>query len=176
MKRITVLICGLILSAVSWAHGDEDHGAAPHPQTLSSAAPSAETATRDFELLASMDGETLIVHLNHFADNRPVANAEIEVESGSFKTRLKAVSAGVYQASAAPLAKPGEHALALTVLAGEEADLLDTTLKVAAPLAPQTSKFAGQQDWLVGVGLVVAGLLLIVALALGLRRRKGHTS
>jgi hypothetical protein len=172
MKRMTVLICGLILSAVSWAHGDDDHGAAPHPAALVPAGASAETASRDFEVLASMDGETLTVYLNHFATNQPVAKAEIEVESGAFKAKRNAVSAGVYQASAAPLAKVGEHALALTVLAGEQADLLDATLKVAAPAAQNDSKTSINTWLMIGGGSGAALLILAVAL----RRRGGRTA
>jgi hypothetical protein len=139
MKYISILICGLILSAVSWAHGDDDHGAEPHPTPATQTMASAESATQDFEVLATMEGDQLTVYVNQFASNQPVSQAQLEVESGNFKAKLKPVASGVYQASAAPLAQAGEHALAITLIAGEQADLLETKLTVAsAPMQAET--------------------------------------
>ncbi|QZA82333.1 hypothetical protein [Deefgea piscis] len=168
MKRISVLICGLILSATTWAHGDDDHGAAPQAAATQVAVASAESASSDFEVLAQMDGELLTVYLNRFADNQPVNHASLEVESGAFKAKLRAVASGIYQAPAAPLAKTGEHALTLTLLAGEQSDLLGTTLNVAAPTVANAPHMH-IQTWL-WIGGGVAALLLLVAL----RRRGGN--
>ncbi|QKJ67106.1 hypothetical protein HQN60_10575 [Deefgea piscis] len=172
MKRITVLICGLILNTAAWAHGDDDHSAAPQTaatQASLTSVPSAESASSDFEVLAQMDGEILTVYLNRFADNRPVSDASLEVESGAFKAKLTAVASGIYQAPAAPLAKTGEHALTLTLFAGEQSDLLGTTLNVAAPTLANAPHIH-IQTWLWIGGGVAALLLLLVAL----RRRGGN--
>ncbi|WP_052190507.1 hypothetical protein [Chitinibacter sp. ZOR0017] len=172
MKRISVLICGLILSAVSWAHGDEDHGTAPHPEPVLQAGASAESASSDFEVLATMQGEQLTIYLNRYADNRPVSEAQLEVESGAFKAKLKPVASGVYQVSAAPLAKVGEHALAITVLAGEQADLLDASLSVASSAESLAAASAATEykNWIWGAG--AAALLLLAGVYV--RRRGGN--
>jgi hypothetical protein len=169
MKPFLILIYSLILSTAAWAHGDEDHSAAPQSTPTQPAVSSSESASADFEVLTQMDGEILAIYLNRYADNQPVSNAALEVESGTFKVKLKAVASGVYQAPAAPLAKVGEHALTITLMAGEQSDLLGATLKVAAPAianAPQTHI----QSWLLIGGGGLALLLLLVAL-----RRRGGT-
>ena len=169
MKLIFVLICSLILGTPAWAHGDDDHGAAPQATSMQQVVSSSESASDDFEVVAQMDGEVLTIYLNHYADNLPVSNASLEVESGTFQTKLKAVASGVYQAPAAPLAKVGAHPLMMTLSTGQQSDLLETTLTVAAPVvatAPQTHI----QSWLwIGAG-VLALLLMLVAL----RRRGGN--
>ncbi|QZA79338.1 hypothetical protein K4H28_08090 [Deefgea tanakiae] len=169
MKLIFILIYSLILSATAWAHGDDDHGATPQATPMQQAVSSSESASSDFEILAQMDGETLTIYLNRFADNQPINNATLEVESGAFKAKLKAVASGVYQAPAAPLAKVGEHPLMMTLIAGKQSDLLETTLKVAAPAvatAPQTHI----QSWL----LIGSGGLALVLMLVALRRRGGN--
>nr|WP_314899287.1 hypothetical protein [uncultured Deefgea sp.] len=169
MKAIFILICSLILSTTAWAHGDDDHGAEPKPASTPQVVSSSESASADFEVLAQMDGQMLTIYLNRYADNLPISNASLEVESGAFKAKLKSVASGVYQAPAATLAKVGEHPLIMTLIAGEQSDLLETTLKVAAPTlasAPETQT----QSWLLIGGGGFALLLLLVAL----RRRGGN--
>lgn len=172
MKRLLILVFSLILSQASWAHGDEDHGAAPHPEPVVQADASAESASSHFELLAEMEGETLTIYLNRYADNQPVSNAELEVESGAFKAKLKSVASGVYRVVAAPLAKEGEHALMVTLKAGEQSDLLDATLKVAAATPVIADEVQYKTVGLL-IGLVGAGLLLFIW---ALRRRGGKKS
>ncbi|WP_410499052.1 hypothetical protein [Chitinibacter sp. S2-10] len=183
MKQLLVLIFGLILGSVSWAHGDEDHGGQPHSESPHSESVSVQAGliqtsaqSPDFELLASIEGETLTVYLNRFADNSPVANAEIEIESGAFKARLKPVSGagdGVYRVSAAALAQAGEHALAFTIIAGEQSDLLDATLKVAAPPAISAITASRSSNTLIAVGAGLGTVAALIVLVVILRRRKG---
>lgn len=167
MKHIFILIYSLILSTAAWAH--DDHDATPQAAPTQQAVSSSESASSDFEVLAQMDGETLTIYLNRYADNQPINNATLEVESGAFKAKLKAVASGVYQAPATPLAKVGEHPLMMTLIAGKQSDLLETTLKVAAPAvatAPQTHI----QPWL----LIGGGGLALVLMLVALRRSGGN--
>jgi type II secretory pathway component PulF len=117
-----------------------------------------------------MDGEMLTIYLNRYADNQPISNAVLEVESGAFKAKLKAVASGVYQAQAAPLAKAGEHSLVIMLQSGEQSDLLDASLTVAASSAATESKSFAKWWPIVG-GSAAVLLLLLVAL----RRRGGQT-
>lgn len=84
MTAVFRTIClSLALSTLSWgawAHGGEDHGDAAEPVASVGMAPRASAQTEDFELVAHMQGNTLIVTLDRFATNAPVSDAQIEVE------------------------------------------------------------------------------------------------
>jgi hypothetical protein len=155
------LLLALFTNSV-FAHGGEDHGGAAPALPLATAWPSAEAHSDDFELFAQLQGQRLTVYLDGYADNQPVANASIELESAGFTTQMKAQSPGQYGAEAAPLAQPGEHALTFTLRAGEQFDLLETQLMVRAPAA-EPSPSAGF-SWRWGVASLIA-LLLSVLLA-----------
>lgn len=169
MKVILILLFSLIPFALTWAHGGEDHAVAPQPAPTVPSKWGAESTSSEFEIVAEMAGETLIVYLNRYADNQPVSKAVVEVESGAFKTQLHAVAAGVYQAPAASLAKVGVHPLVLTLGVGKQSDLLETSLTVTAPIAAKVPALEIQSSLLIGGG-GLALLLLIVAL----RRRGGN--
>ena len=151
LKLALSCILSLLLNT-AWAHGDEVHGA--KPAIVSGALmPSAEAKSDDFELLAQMKGSTLQVYLDRYSDNAPIAGAKIEVESGAFKAQLKANTAGEYSTEAPALTAVGDHALVFTVIAGEQSDLLETTLKVAQPATAEHSPKSGAMWWWVGGGL-----------------------
>jgi hypothetical protein len=156
------LLLALFASSV-FAHGGEDHGAASSAIPTTSAWPSAEAHSDDFELFAQLRGERLTVYLDGYADNQPVANASIELESAGFTTQMKAQSPGQYSAEAAPLAQPGEHALTFTLRAGEQFDLLETPLMVRAPAAEPSSSAGFSWRW--GVASLIALLLSALLLA-----------
>jgi cobalt-zinc-cadmium efflux system membrane fusion protein len=160
-KLPVVLLLGM-LASTAFAHGDEDHGATKVAVLAGAAWPSAEAQSADFELFAQLQGERLTVYLDSYAGNQPVENASIELESADFKVQLQAVSPGQYAANAAPLAHPGEHALSFTLRAGEQFDLLETTLSVSA--ASPAPAAATTLWWWIGGGLgALAALSLLLA-------------
>ena len=152
--------------ATAFAHGDEDHGATPHQALNAAHLPEAQAQSADFELYAQLQGDTLIVYLDRYSDNQPIADARIEVDSAAFKGTLTPVAAGTYQVSAAALNHPGEHSLLFTVLAGEQSDLLDSVLRVS-PGAPADHAPVSRLWWLAAAG----GVLLMVLGGVWLRRR-----
>ena len=151
-------------------HADEDPVAAPPTDT----GPRATRQTEDFELVARMDGGTLTLHLDDFATNEPVRGAKVEIDSGAFKAVAGMQAPGVYTTSAPALAKPGRHAMTVSVEAGDKADLLDVTLET--PAAGMGEETAGH-DHHGGLALgpwawaLAAAALLAVAVVLGLRTR-----
>ena len=175
MKGCNTLLATVLSVQLSsaFAHGDEDHGAAPAPPTSNRQVPSAETHSPDFELFVQLQGDSLTVYLDRYADNQPVAGAQIEVDSETFKATLQPLSAGIYRTSAAALNRPGEHNLLFTVVAGEQSDLLDTVLSVSpatdAAHAPPSSRLWW---WLGGPGLAALAALIL----LKRRRRPGSSS
>lgn len=163
-RHLSVTLLLSVLASSAFAHGDEDHGEAKVAAVAGQGFPSAESHSADFELFAQLQGDTLTVYLDRYADNQPVANASIELESGDFKAQLQAVSPGQYAADAAPLAHPGTHALSFTLRAGEQFDLLETSLNVSAA-SPAPAAAPATLWWVAG------GLAALAALALLLARR-----
>ncbi|BAL96298.1 hypothetical protein [Rubrivivax gelatinosus] len=169
-----------IAAGAAAAHGDEPHGDAPHaPSPAMSTGPRFETATELFEVVGRLDDGALTLWLNRFATGEPVAGAAIELELDTLKAlaRYRAERGDYLVADAAfvaALATPGQHALVLTVTAGEDADLLDTTVAIAPPPAADAGA-AGTP----ARGRLAGGALLALATAAGLvfvwRRRQSVT-
>lgn len=168
LATMTVALAGIAVPAV--AHEGEDHGAESPSAISIPITPRAYAQTEDFELVAQLQGNKLQIHLDYFASNAPVVDAQIEVESGAnWKAQAQQIAPGVYAVQADTLAAPGRHALSFSVQAGDTADLLATSLEVAAPAqAPAASSRWG--IWT--TASIGAGLVLVAALTLGLARRR----
>lgn len=180
-KNYIHFAAALVLSTASFgafAHGDEPHGDEPHPtSTASSAGPRFEAATETFELVGRLENAALTLFVNKFETNEPVLQAKVELESGD----QKAVAAyqaqqGSYVVSEpkfiAALSKPGTHPVVVTLTAGNEADLLEATLNMAAPSA----EAAQEQNKTPAVAL--AGLLGLGVLGGGVwmaRKRRSNS-
>lgn len=176
MKRLATLFALIVLATTAFgarAHGGEDHGdeAAP-PAVVVEAGPRAIAASEEFELVALPQGGRLLIYLDRFATNEPVANAEVEIESGAFKTVASAVSPGVYAVAGDAFKAPGRYPLTVTIQtdakSGGISDLLSATLEVAAPAA---SVAPPSNPWPVEAGLGVAALALVATIAIAVRRR-----
>ncbi|GAB3245190.1 hypothetical protein [Chitinimonas naiadis] len=168
-QRLHGALLALTLSTLSpfaFAHGGEDHGdAAPAVASGAGLNPRTEAKSELFELLAEQSGPQLTLYLDRYADNAPVSGARIEVESGKFKG-VATPEADHYVLKAEPLAQAGSHPLVFTVTAGDDSDLLESTLVVDQP--PAAPSGAGGYRWL---WWIVAGLAT-AAIALVLRKRR----
>lgn len=155
------------------AHGDEAHGDAPHAvNATASSGPRFEAATEAFELVGRLEPGALTLFVHRFASSEPLGQAQVEVESGALQalaTYQPASGSHVVRDARllAALAQPGEHALVLTVTAGDEADLLEATLHTpaAAPAPAQTPTP-------LTLGLTAAALAATALGAMALRRRR----
>lgn len=129
-----LVLAGPLALAGPGAHGPNgEHLDAPAASLVLPALPRLETATEAFELVAELRAGELVILVDRYETNEPVLGATLEVESGA----LKAVAdyrteQGDYVVSdpalLQALARPGEHPLVFTLLAGEDSDLLDATL------------------------------------------------
>jgi cobalt-zinc-cadmium efflux system membrane fusion protein len=170
--------------APAGAHEGHDHGGG-----AAKAAP-AESARADavgtaVELVAVAEGTNLVLYLDAFATNQPLAGADITVETPAGP--VKASEDGDrYRLDAPFLAEPGRHELIATIAVGADLEILPLTLVTVASAAP--ARAAGTTasgwlakwspslpDWAAGdalllAGGVVAGLLL--GIALGRRSRR----
>jgi ABC-type nickel/cobalt efflux system permease component RcnA len=155
--------------------------------------PRIEAKTEQFELVATLGGGEFSMLIDRYATNEPVLNAQVEVESGGLKAKAPFHDdIGDYavadEALLKLLATPGEHALVITVIHGNESDLLDATLTVSAAQAQGAAEASHNHDhaggeghdhehtsssrklW-TGVGVIAAVLIAITAW----RRRAGAT-
>jgi hypothetical protein len=182
-------------AAAPGAHGPNgEHLDAPASNAAqpATAQPRFEARTESFELVGTFASGELSMLIDRFETNEPVLNAQVEVESGSLKAKAAfRADHGDYavqdKAMMALLAKPATHALVITVLAGQESDLVDATLVVAAAEQADESAHghahagdaqAGAHDHGHGLStranwIGAAVLAALAVLALFLLRRRG---
>lgn len=120
--------------AAPGAHGPNgEHLDQESPANVGAVAPRVEARSELFELVAQLRGGEFTILVDRYATNEPVLGAKLEVESGSVKAvATYRAEPGDYVvtdlAFVKSLAAPGEHPLVFTLVAGQDADLLDGTL------------------------------------------------
>jgi len=166
--------------AAPGAHGPNgEHLDAPSgARSAGAAQPRLETHSDLFELVAEWTNGQLRVYVDRYASNEPVSQATLEVQAGALKaTAQYQASEGHYLVTApdflAALAQPAEHALVFTVVAGEQADLLDGVLDTRTAAGGVDDHGHGHALEYTAYG--VGGLLAVGGLwwALGRRRKQG---
>lgn len=165
-----LLLCGWLSAMPSSAHEGHEHGETTAAPQLAIAIPRAEAQSELFELVTSLQRDQMTLFLDRFADNSPVDNARIEIESGNWKAVATPAADHTYIVKAAALAKVGSHPLVFTVTSGNENDLLETTLIVATP--PDPVDGSAKYPWTKTALLLGAALFVAGGIAVALRRRK----
>ncbi len=159
---VVSMLVGFLLAAAGPAWAVE--GPAPQPVAV------AESEL--FEVVARLGEDGLVLHVDRPDSNAPVLAAELELEHGG--KAVKAVfrpAQGDYlvadRAWLQAFGQPGSYPLAMTVIAGEDSDLLSADLRVMAT-AEGPGAAAMDRRW----GFALA-LLAAVAAGFWWRRRKG---
>lgn len=160
------LVLGLLPPAVH-ADAGHDHGEAPAAAAAGLALPRFAATSDLFELVGVLDGQKLALYLDHAGDNRPVKEAQLELDIAGTRVPVTRVAEGEFQAAlAAPLAE-GVSPVTATVVAGTETDLLAGEIDVHAA-APAHAEPAGRHNALLAGA--VGAVLLALAAVWGLRR------
>ncbi len=172
---LILFLLSLHMAGTASAHGNDDHEHAAPAAPTTQVAPRASAQTEDFELVAVLQGRSLIIYLDRFADNSLVADAQIEVESGSLlKAIAKQTAPGVYviELSKGVMEKVGKYPLSISVQAGELGDVMTASLEI-----PDLSEEAhdhpeeGKTWWWIALGGLLI-IVLIVSSTILLKRRQ----
>lgn len=165
LLRIFVLLISLF-SANTFAGPGHDHGDEGAKAPTGPVSPRFEAHSDLFEVVGILGSKELAIFVDRFADNAPVRQAKVELESGS----LKAVGefnaeTGDYHFPGAAFQKPGSYPVSLTITAGDDIDILAANLVVPDPHAghahaAETPKWM----WWAGGGAVVVAIAFIAVL------------
>lgn len=172
MMQAGALLLATVIAFPAWAGGDASDGhthaeSAPVPVPVTASAPRAVAATEDFEVVAVLEGRQLVVYVDRYASNEPVAKAKVEVEGAGLKGLAREAAPGTYVMDLAAALPSAKHALTISIEAGETADLLSATLDTSQPVASSEHV----HGWGERVVWIVAALLLLAAGALLIARR-----
>lgn len=151
----------------AFGHGGEDHGAPP-PSVTQAVEPRAAAATEEFEVVTSLEGKKLVVYVDRFASNEPVAQAKVEIEGAGLKGVASETAPGTYVLDVAIPLPPAKHPLTISVEAGDSVDLLTATLDTSAPVANVAHTHAWSEWTVWGIS---GALLLITGILFAVRRR-----
>ncbi len=160
----------LAVAFSAFGHGGEDHGAPP-PALSQNVAPRASAATDEFEIVATLEGRQLLVHVDRFTSNEPVADAKVEVEGelAGAQGLASETSPGTYLIELAADLPAARHPLTISIETSDSADLLSVELDTSQP-ASATPHSHYRSEWTVWA--LAAVLLLAGAALLLLRRRR----
>lgn len=162
-------VVGLALSVNTvWAGEGHDHGDAP-AATGGPALPRFTAVSELFELVGVVNGKQITLYLDRFADGSPVKDAKLELELGGVKVPVESHAEGEFEATLTQELKSGVVAVAATVMAGEESDLLAGELDLHDEVAVAE---AHRHDWKEYITWSIAGLAgLVLLIAIGRRMR-----
>ncbi len=182
MRLIAVVMIALSLTcsalASPGAHGPNgEHLDEKAHAEVAGDVPRLETFTELFELVAQLAGGELSVMIDRYETNEPVLNGKLEVQYKDMKAIAKFhPDMGDYAIDdakmVAALSAPGKHALLFTFIAGDDSDLLEGSLQVAAHAEHDDHHDSAWWKW-IAAGALLATLL---GVAVFLRRRNRKES
>ncbi len=174
MKQISLFVLLAVVALTARAGGDSSdghtHGEVEPVATAISGAPRALASSEAFELVAVLEGKKLLLYLDRFASNEPVAGARVEADGGGLNGVAAETVPGIYVMDAASMPK-AKIPLTISIEAGEDADLLSATLDISSAEASAESE-PRWRDWLLRL-LVAAFLLAGIGWAIVRRKQSG---
>lgn len=174
MKPVRFFLLAMLVAFNARAGGDSSDGhthAAPEAVLTAAIAPRALASSEDFEVVAVLEGQQLVLYVDRFASNEPVSKASVALEGAGLHGATRETQPGTYVMEITTALAPGRHALTISIDAGETSDLLSATLDTALPAANVVQEHGGR-------GRLVWGGAALVLLATGAVfavRRKKHS-
>lgn len=165
---------GLALSVTTaWAGEGHDHGDA-QVATGGPALPRFTAVSELFELVGVVNGKQITLYLDRFGDGSPVKDAKLELELGGVKVPVESHAEGEFEATLTQELKPGVVAVAATVMAGEESDLLAGELDLHDEAAVTEAHRHDWKEYLAWGVAGFAGLVLLAAIARRVRASRNN--
>jgi hypothetical protein len=124
-----VLAAALAFTTVVLAGDGHDHGDSK-PSASGPASPRFAAVSDLFELVGVLEGKRLVLYLDYAATNAPVKDAKLELEIGGKKVKVEPHGVGEFEVMFEQEPKDGVLAIAATVSAGKDSDLLAGELDI----------------------------------------------
>lgn len=111
------------------ARADDGHNHGSAPVDTSAPALPRFTASSDlFEMVGIIDGSSLTLYLDHFADNAPAAGAKVALEIAGAEVPLQESQPGEFHGTLAAALPVGTSAVTATVVDSTDTDILAADL------------------------------------------------
>lgn len=168
----------LLINLTAQAGGGHEHGPGGHGDEPETTAPVEPTSPRlimessQFELVAILEHDRLILYLDDYATNAPVKDANLELEIQGERISVNANQDGSYQASLAKPLKPGKYPVLATVLAQQTSDLLIGDLLVPEHEVAHEEKPVEQHSHM--LPWWIAGAISLLAIIMVTLQRDRH--
>jgi hypothetical protein len=158
----------LLLAGAAAAHEGHDHGAAPAPEVAApdATAPRLALHSARVELVAVRDARDLLVYIDDYETNAPLAGLRVQLRAGSRLLSAQPVEAGTYRIVADALDAAVPQPAVFLLHSDAWSEQLEGVLPPAQPVAP-----AGPADSS-ELALAVAGFVALALLAAGFRLRR----
>lgn len=173
-KVTTTLLSALILFSISslvLAGAGHDHDDA-NPSKMSSALPRFSADSELFELVGIVNDKEMTLYLDHFADNSPVNNVQLEIEINGNKFKAKPHGEGEYEITLKEPLKPGVTAVTASIISESVTDIL------AAELDLHEEQNINVRNWTWKTLILWLGVVILVSLVFVyfLRKRAQRTA
>ena len=173
---LAAIACAAWMAAtppIALAGDGHDHGDAPAASS-GPALPRFAAASETFELVGVVNGKQITLYLDRFGDGSPVKDAKLELELGGVKVPVESHAEGEFEATLTQELKPGVVAVAATVMAGEESDLLAGELDLHDEAAVTEAHRHDWKEYLAWGVASLAGLVLLVTIARRVRASRNN--
>ena len=158
---MAIVAAAMLLSApsTSYAHGDEDHGAAAAASAPIGAKPRIEARTATVELVAAVDADDMTIWIDGWADNAPITVANVNVTIDG-QSRSAKSAGGVYTVSDPKLEIAGAHQLAFLITRAGSVESLSAELTI--PKADTSLQSGGWTYWFVAAAIAVLAIIAFI--------------
>lgn len=158
---MVIIAAAILLStpSTSYAHGDEDHGAAAVASAPTGAKPRIEARTATIELVAAVDADAMTIWIDGWADNAPITNANVNVTIDG-KSQPAKLAGGIYTVSDAKLETAGAHQVAFLITRAGTVESLSAELNV--PEAEAATANGGWTYWLAAAFIAVLAVIGLI--------------
>lgn len=169
---VCIFLLALVFSDASYAspgaHGPNGEHLTTEQSSGLAITPRFETFSDQFELVAELLPDAILLQLHHFQDNSPVINAAVEVETADLKATAVYDETLQHYRITAPdllelLAKQQPHELVVTVIAADKADLLVASYTpVSSPISAEEHHHEAIPLWFWAVLALTTGCGFVV--------------